>query len=282
MNKTNSYFALILTSILLFSCDNNRPKSTGKKTIKSKNNVSVVKRKSDPTKIAFGDIEFGMSVQDLLNTQTFRSKSSKDLETSRLEDSYVMKHILESNNIPESLLGQENIIRENDIQSIEIIDKIGLFKYNIKVILVKNSISLVKITPRSENEGLENIVKVISLKYGNPIMHKKKELLLTKAAQEKHNSPLNLFCPTTIDCKEIPKANCIYEWKSTNKNIKIYYFYFTKNDQNSDMRFYVLSDYVLEIYSDKVLLDIVTSFKSGLRNNENNRNKIKAKDSEKF
>lgn len=279
-----SYSTIILILILLFSCDNKRTKLPEVNTTKSKDTTSSVKRQTDSTKIAFSDIEFGMSIQDLLNTRTFKGRSSKDLVLGSFGDSYVMNNTLKVNNIPESLLNQENIIREKDIQTIEIIDKIGLFKYNIKAILVKNSMNLVQINPWSENEGLENIVKVISLKYGNPIIYKKKELVLTSEGQKRLTERHIQFNPepTTFDCKEIPKAYCLYEWKIKNKNIKIFSFYFTKKFQESDLWPAVLSNYQLEIYSDKVLSDIVNNFKSALRDIENNRNKIKAKDSEKF
>jgi len=279
-----SFSSIILISILLFACDNKQPKSTAVNQRKSKDIIFPVKRKPDSTKIAFGDIEFGMSIQNLLNTQTFKSRSSKDLKIGCLNYSYVIKHILESRNIPESLLKQENIIRKNDIQTIEIIDKIGLYKYKIKAILVNNSMNIVQIN----NGDLDNIVKIISLKYGTPIKHKTEKLILTKKGQERHDlflktHDLQLEGINSFDCKEIPKPYCLYEWSSKNKTIKIFSFYLKENRTgDNSLGSTVVSDYLLEIYSDKALSDIVNNFKAALVDIKNNRIKIKAKDSEKF
>lgn len=289
-----SYSSVILILMLLFSCDNKQTKLPEVNTTKSKDTTSSVKRQTDSTKIAFSDIEFGMSAKDLLYTQTFKSRSSKDLKTGSLEDSYVMKHTLESNNIPKSLLKQENIIRENDIQTIEIIDKIGLYKYYIKATLIKNSISLVQIRPWSENEGLENIVKIISLKYGAPIKHKTKKIILTKEAQRledirnsKSDHPQVFYdFIFSNDCKEIPSPYCLYEWKLKNKSIEIFSYYLQEDYQGRESNLLkgwkVVNTYIVEIYCDITLSDIIKTFKQDLRNIENIRNKRKAKDSEKF
>jgi hypothetical protein len=116
----------------------------------------AVKKVSDSTKIAYGEIEFEMKPNELLQTKTFKDKSDNDLKECYIEYSYVMKEKLKENHISRFTIVDEDIVLDYDVKSISTIEKIGLFEYTIDALFLNNSLFLVRML-FSGNDNLENI-----------------------------------------------------------------------------------------------------------------------------
>jgi len=294
-----SYSILILISILLFSCDNKQTKSTEvntKKTISTIKQIPTIKRKSDPTKIAFGDIEFGMTEQELLQTQVFIDGSTHVSTRDRITSSYIMNKKMEDCKLDERIIIENKIIKEDDVKYLSCTNKIGIDKYKLTAYLFRNSLFLIKIT----GGELSNLISVISKKYHNPESFKGKKIILFKEIQERNKRFRIQECnnrkrgkwtgipqedlPIPVkDCEIIPEPYCKYEWRLNNKIIQVFNIY-TENSNGTEKT--IGYDYVVEIYNNEMLDNYLVNFKNLLKNNAKiiteQENKLRVKDSGKF
>jgi len=297
-----SYSIFIIISILLFSCDNKQTKSTEvntKETISIIKQIPTIKRKSDPTKIAFSDIEFGMTEQELLQTQVFKDSLTHVSTSERITTSYIMNKKMKDCKLDESILSKK-IIEEDDAKYFSCIYKIGNDEYKLSAHLFKNTLFLIKIS----GGELDNLISVISKKYHNPKVFKDREIVLFKEIQERNNRYIkeernerknrkkrgqstvlgSEFQVISLkDCEIIPEPYCKYEWRLNSKIIQIYNIYTVKSNGGEK---YIGYDYVAEIYSNEMLDNYLVNFKNILKNDakiiNEQLNKLRIKDSEKF
>lgn len=242
------YFAIVFLLQLAYSC----------------NNKQTNQRIPDSTKIAFDDIEFGMTSKELLQRKIFENahKNYGYNGDVRVGNSISLLYKVDKTNFPHVENDSKDIIVpmyiiKNDIVSYTSVKEIGGFEYNVGASFYKDKLfNFFIYIPIDEGVSsemlLENIVSFISAKYGEP--HKFRESYMTGATIKQVNEQFSYL--------EVYPEGCLHEWRTKYKNIRVYEVT-NKAGKNESVTFSenerpcINRWYAVEIYNDSSLNYIV-------------------------
>jgi hypothetical protein len=288
------FLALTLVTLFLYSCNkkqlNNQEQNT--KTVDH-----ITKRSSNFKKIAYGDIEFGMTAKELAQTNTFKGLvMSKESSEHPITLENKMKQIITFDRNDNKYIDRIN----RNIKQASKLERIGNNNYTVVTSLYKDAVFIVCIYA---DYDFKNIKDIITLKYGKAIEYKKQNIILTKHAQKEIKSvrnsgaamesliALKYSVPKISDCAIIPKTYCLFEWKTKTKNIKIYNCFRSTNSNkaagsNGWTEPTVEQTFVVEIYNDSIINMVIDDCKRDLEKNKfrekQKEHAIQAKEAIKF
>ncbi len=279
---------LMFLTFFLVGCD----KKHRHKNELTENNTNVVRLQFDSTVIAYGDIAFGMSPNDLLQTNHFKNKHINELKSCKISDSFSLVEELQKNNINVNALESYPLSSKYDIKLISTVEQIGLYDYTIEVIFINNHLTIVGIPLLFDNE-IQNIVDVVSVKYKKPLQQTKHKPILSAKGKKKLET-LNaesefgeLFFwdgNEKSDFEKLPKLYCLYEWNSEHKKIRIFHFHEFIRSENIDpkLNINIRSKIKLEISNNNNLNHIIDYFNKLLLSENENDISIKKNAAKKF